>query len=241
MEITAGHAFIYYFKDPFQEQLTQGGKTVKGLAAHFSLRSLLRLASPFSGQGCRAEDALQTALEAGALFRSLPMTPRMIGLLKEVFTCSHKGMFRKLILESRTLELTACLLEQAFCRESPVVLARPLSLEDQDRITHARDILVRRLAFPPTLPDLANEAGMSHSRLTRGFKKLYGCTVFEYLRKQRLKCGLALLDDNRFSITQVAFEAGFSSSSHFAAAFQKAYGVSPSVYRRGTASKPNVF
>lgn len=240
MEMAAGDAFVYYFKDPYVEQQVKGGRTVKGLAAHFSPKTLLRLASPFAGRGSGSEEDLKKALDMGELFISRPMTPRMIRLLKEVLTCPHRGMFKKLFLESRALELAACLLEQAFCRESPGISARPLSPDDRDRISHVRDILVSRLRFPPALPDLADAAGMSHTRLNRGFKKLYGCTVFEYLRNERLNYGRILLDEHRLSITQTAFEAGFSSSSHFAAAFQKAYGVSPSAYRRESPFKANM-
>lgn len=240
MEMTAGNAFVYYFKDPCLEQQTQKGKTVNGLAAHFTPKTLMRLASPFGDKGSRAEKTLQKALDTGKLFISLPMTPQMVRLLNEVVTCPHQGMFRKLFLESRTLELAACLLERAFHRKSTGVSARTLPQEDRDRITHVRDILVSRLQFPPSLPALANEAGMSHTRLTRGFKKLYGCTVFEYLRNERLNYGRILLEENRLSITQAAFEAGFSSSSHFAAAFQRAYGVSPSDYRLGNRSNTSL-
>jgi AraC-like DNA-binding protein len=197
------------------------------------------LAIPFNGQGSGAEESLRKALKMGELYLSQPMTPRMTYLLRDAITCPHKGMFRKLFLESRALELIACHLEQAFLQTSHRSSARPLTPEDRDCITLARDILVDRLQYPPALPDLAREVGMSHTRLTRGFKKLYGCTVFEYLRNKRLSYGRNLLVENQLSITEVAFEAGFSSSSHFAAAFQRVYGVTPSHYRlvdRGRAS-----
>jgi AraC family transcriptional regulator, transcriptional activator of the genes for pyochelin and ferripyochelin receptors len=231
MEIATGDALVYYFKDSHLEQITQGEKTVRTLAVHFTPETLVQLAIPFNGQGSEAEESLRKALKMGELYLSQPMTPRMICLLRDVITCPHKGMFRKLFLESRTLELIACHLEQALLQDTRRAYARPLTPEDRDRITCARDILVGRLHFPPALPDLAREVGMSHTRLTRGFKKLYGCTVFEYLRNKRLNYGRTLLEKNLLSITEVAFEAGFSSSSHFAAAFQRFYGVSPSCYR----------
>lgn len=58
-------------------------------------------------------------------------------------------MIRKLFLESRALELAACFLEQAFQQDPPGTCVRPLSPGDRDRITHARDILVNRLQYPP--------------------------------------------------------------------------------------------
>jgi len=233
MEMSAGDAFAYYFNDTRLEQWIQGGKTVRALAVHFSPETLIRLTSPFNSQNSGAEESLEKALKMGEFYLSRPMTPRMTCLLKDVITCPHKGSFKKLFLESRILELTACHLEQAFLQDRPNGSARPLSREDRSRITHARDILVSHLQFPPSLNALAHDIGMSHARLTRGFKKLYGCTVFEYLRNERLNYGRTLLEGNRLSITEVAFEAGFSSSSHFTAAFQRRYEVSPSDYRLG--------
>lgn len=229
MEMGTGDAVLYYFKNPYVEQETQGGKEIKGLAVHFTPEALIQLASPFDGNAPEAEKTLLKALSTGELFRSIPMTQKMTTLLKEILTCTHTGMIKKLFLESRTLELTACLLELAFNSSYDT---RSVSRAERERIAYARDILVSRLQFPPALPELASQVGMSHARLTRGFKKIYGCTVFEYLRNERLNYGRTLLQEDRLSITQVAFEAGFSGSSHFASAFQKAYGVSPSVYRK---------
>jgi AraC-like DNA-binding protein len=48
-----------------------------------------------------------------------------------------------------------------------------------------------------------------------------------------------LLAENKLSITQVAFEAGFCGSSHFASAFQKRFGISPSAFRTGKSRSTN--
>jgi len=233
IEMKAGDAVAYYFKETRLEQWIQGGETVRALAVHFNPETLIRLTMPFNGQSSGAEESLKKSLKMGELYLSRQMTPRMICLLRDVITCPHEGGFKKLFLESRILELIACHLEQVFLQDRPNVSVRQLSPEDKDRITFARDIIVSHLQFPPTLTALAREIGMSHTRLTRGFKKLYGCTVFEYLRNERLNYGRTLLGENRLSITEVAFKAGFSSSSHFSSALQRIYGVSPSDYRLG--------
>jgi AraC-like DNA-binding protein len=73
---------------------------------------------------------------------------------------------------------------------------------------------------------------MSHTRLNRGFRKVFGCTAFEYLRRERLSYARMLIEEKPADLTWVAFESGFCSSSYFAASFLKAYGIRPSEYRR---------
>lgn len=231
MDVEAGYALAYYFEDLILERQSKSGKPIKGLAVHFRPETLISLASPFGCESGRNEDFLIKAFKKGNFYRLRPMTQPMVFILKEIFKCPHKGLVQKLFLESRTLELIACFFEQLFEIEPKNKKTKPLLSADKEKIESAKDILVSRLQFPPSLPDLAAEVGMSHTRLTRGFKKVYGCTVFEYLRNKRLDYGRRLLEENRLSITQVAFEAGFSGSSHFASSFFKVYGVSPSVYR----------
>lgn len=231
MDVESGYALAYYFRDFVLERQSKGGKSIKGLAVHFRPETLISLAYPLCSENRRGEDFLIKAFKKGRFYSLRPMTQPMIFLLKEIFTSPHKGMVQKLFLESRTLELIACFFEQLFEIEPKNKKTKPLSFADKEKIEFAKDIIVNRIQFPPSLQDLASEVGMSHTRLTRGFKKLYGCTVFEYLRNKRLDYGRRLLEENRLSITEVAFEAGFSGSSHFAASFQKVYGVSPSVYR----------
>ncbi|XPS88360.1 putative transcriptional regulator, AraC family [Desulfosarcina variabilis str. Montpellier] len=102
----------------------------------------------------------------------------------------------------------------------------------RERICRARDLLIKKLAYPPSLRELAEQVGMSHTQLSKGFKAVFGCTVFEYLRKERLSYARMLIEEKSVDLTWIAYESGFCSSSHFAAAFFKAYGIRPSEYRK---------
>lgn len=107
-----------------------------------------------------------------------------------------------------------------------------MSSGDRERICRARDLLVKNLSYPPSLRKLAGQVGMSHTRLNKGFKMVFGCTVFEYLRKERLSYARMLIEKNLDDLTRIAYESGFCSSSHFAASFLKEYGIRPSEYRK---------
>mgnify|MGYP000374434333 CR=1 FL=1 len=127
----------------------------------------------------------------------------------------------RLLAEARALELIARWI-------SP---AQPETTVEEPSLQAVTDLLIRDLAHPPSLSELAREAGMSHARLNRQFKKHYGATVFDWLRSYRMQRACTYLRDPQRSITDIAFQCGFSSASHFAQSFKKQFGHSPSEYR----------
>lgn len=85
---------------------------------------------------------------------------------------------------------------------------------------------------PLSLSALADFAGFTHVYLCRLFKKTTGHTLTEYINYVRVEKSLEKLADHSLSITEVAFQSGFSSLSHFNTTFRAQIGCSPSVYRK---------
>ena len=96
----------------------------------------------------------------------------------------------------------------------------------------AIDYLFTRLDQPLSVSLLASVAGLSVAQLTRLFKKETGMTPGAFIRHIRLDTAKRMLLDHSRSITRVAMACGFQNASHFAAEFAKAYGESPSLYRK---------
>lgn len=71
---------------------------------------------------------------------------------------------------------------------------------------------------------------MSRSLLYHKIKTLTGHGVHDLIKSIRLKKGLQLLLEGTLNVTQVAFEVGFTTPSHFSKSFSKQYGASPSEY-----------
>ena len=153
-------------------------------------------------------------------------------VLFQMVNCPHKGIVRTIFLESKAMELIGYKIEQIFEDIHGRGLSRRLTPEDRDCVYLAQDIIAARLKNPPLLPELAKDVGMTHTKLNRCFHETFGCTVFAYLRRKRLEYASSLLCENKMSITDVAFEAGFCSSSHFTSSFNKYQGVTPKVYRK---------
>ena len=76
----------------------------------------------------------------------------------------------------------------------------------------------------------ANQLNVSSSTLYRKVKANTGMNVNEYIRLCRLKEAAQLLASRQYRINEVADMLGFSSSSYFAASFQKQFNISPSAF-----------
>ncbi|KAB0642730.1 response regulator transcription factor [Burkholderia latens] len=92
--------------------------------------------------------------------------------------------------------------------------------------------LSRSLDDPPTVEQLARAVGTHEKRLSRAFRDNLGQTVFEYLRRERLRIAQDLLASTSLSIASIAKEIGFSTAANFATAFRECFGITPTEWRR---------
>jgi len=83
-----------------------------------------------------------------------------------------------------------------------------------------------------TLAELAADAGVHPAHLARAFRRQYGASIGEFVRRLRIERACALLADGDTPQAEIALDAGFSSQSHFAVAFRRVTGVTPGRYRR---------
>lgn len=100
-------------------------------------------------------------------------------------------------------------------------------------IRRAKEFLEANLSGPVRLADVAREVGASPAYLTDTFRRVEGIPLHGYLTQLRLARALVELrhaDD----LTTLALDLGFSSHSHFTAAFRRAFGCTPSRFREST-------
>jgi len=83
-----------------------------------------------------------------------------------------------------------------------------------------------------TIDEIAAVAGFSKFHFSRLFKNYTGFTVIEHINGRRCDNAKVMLENETKSISQIAAECGFESSSYFAKAFEKFFGVLPSAYRK---------
>jgi AraC-like DNA-binding protein len=64
----------------------------------------------------------------------------------------------------------------------------------------------------------------------RKIKALTGKSVVEFIRMVRVKQALKLMDTHKYTLSEIAFQTGFNSSSYFTRVFKEEYGKTPSEY-----------
>ncbi|MDA9972091.1 helix-turn-helix transcriptional regulator, partial [Flavobacteriaceae bacterium] len=62
------------------------------------------------------------------------------------------------------------------------------------------------------------------------FKQLYGETVYGYLLTHKMEEARRMLESGKFNVNEVGLKVGYSTSSHFIAAFKKKYNTTPKKY-----------
>lgn len=99
--------------------------------------------------------------------------------------------------------------------------------DDREKITKAREVLLQHIGEPLTIKELSRKVAINECYLKKGFKELFGTTIFDFYQSQRMEHAKYLLYDKGLSVTEVSMLLGYSSISHFSTAFKKHTGIKP--------------
>jgi AraC-like DNA-binding protein len=100
------------------------------------------------------------------------------------------------------------------------------------RLCRARDFLATRVEEPVPLAAAARVACMSPWHFQRQFGRAFGESPHRFLTRRRIELAKRLLAEDRLSVTEICFAAGYSSLGSFSAKFHALVGRPPSAYRR---------
>lgn len=96
-----------------------------------------------------------------------------------------------------------------------------------------KEIIQDQIDTNLTLKEISKGLDLNPAYLSREFSKYFENLSFgEYLRKLRIEKALDLLNDPKYSLTDIAYLTGFSDQSHFTRIFKKHAGQNPSTYRK---------
>lgn len=159
----------------------------------------------------------------------------MSNLARTLFARGLNGPLRLLMMEGAVIQLLAV--------QAAAAAPRPLSRRrcvptagEREALQGARTRLLADMRRPPTLGELALAVGLSEKRLNAGFKLLFGATVFETLRNERLEHARIVLQAAEVPLKEVAFRVGYNHVTNFAKAFAARYGIPPRQYLDRAAS-----
>ncbi|MEH2250570.1 AraC family transcriptional regulator [Nostoc sp.] len=169
-------------------------------------------------------------------------TSAVQGVAQQIINCPYQGIAKQMFLQVRVLELIRLQLTPMLVNQGGVQRSPRLKPKTITRIYHAREILLSRLDNPPLILELAQMVGVSDAcgglrlrTLLRGFRELFGTTVFGYLVNKRMEQAQQWLQQGdacggqcQHTVTEVAISLGYSNPAHFATAFKRKFGITPS-------------
>jgi AraC family transcriptional regulator, transcriptional activator of the genes for pyochelin and ferripyochelin receptors len=158
------------------------------------------------------------------------LDPEMKMIVHQIMNCPLEGAVGKIYIEGKALELIALRLAQFKCSRCHKCNCPRLKQSDMDKIHEAKRRLLASMDDPPSLASLAQQVGTNTTKLTEGFRMVFGTTAFEILRKERIIRARQALEEGTMNVTETAHHLGYSDSSHFIREFARYYGTTPGVY-----------
>lgn len=198
---------------------------MKSFLIQLSRKSFFAIASDGNDSIKRFADAVALGKSVAFSNSNLSIDLPIQNCINAVLHCKYADSLKRMYFLSKSIELLV-LQAESFDKANSKKLYVTKDY-DKERLLFARDYLLQHIEQPPTLSELAVVAGINEYKLKKGFKEIFGQTVFGYLSEVRLDMARTDLIEKRKSVTDIAFDLGYSSLQHFSAAFKKKFGVPP--------------
>jgi len=157
-----------------------------------------------------------------------PICPKKRSILNSFLNHSYSGVLENIFVNAKIHELLLfsldCLVEE---KEEGFVCKFLADDRGKEQIYKARDLLLQHIGEPITIKELSRKVAMNECYLKKGFKEVFGTTIFDFYQQQRMEHAKYLLYEKGLSVTDVSALLGYSSISHFSAAFKKHTGLKP--------------
>ncbi|MFY0629207.1 MAG: helix-turn-helix transcriptional regulator [Flavobacteriaceae bacterium] len=162
-------------------------------------------------------------------YDDVEIKPTVLIVLQQIINSSINSSIRDLYIKGKIYELLSLHFQQD---EAALGEYCPFLVDEQNviKIRKAKDIIIANIAEPPSLQELANQIGLNIKKLKEGFKQIYGDTVYSFLFDYKMEHARRLLETNQHNVNEVGLKVGYSTASHFIAAFKKKFGTTPKKY-----------
>jgi AraC-like DNA-binding protein len=161
---------------------------------------------------------------------SIDLTDKSITVLQNILNHTYTGSFENIYFNAQAQMLLlysfSSITGQSL--EQPMFTCKFLATEtEREKIIKAREILLAQIGEPLTIKALSRKVAINECYLKKGFRELYGQTIFDFYQSQRMEHAKYLLYSKGLSVTDVSEKLGYSSISHFSTAFKKLTGIKP--------------
>lgn len=157
------------------------------------------------------------------------ISPSMAIVLSQLFHYNLNPSIKNLYYKGKGYELLSLYFNRT---EDPNAEQCPFLIDEENvlKIRRAKDIVVANMSEPPGLQQLADQVGLNLKKLKMGFKQIYGDTVYGFLFDYKMDYARKLLDSGSYNVNEVGLRIGYSTGSHFIAAFKKKFATTPKKY-----------
>jgi AraC-like DNA-binding protein len=157
------------------------------------------------------------------------ISPSMAIVLNQMFHYNLNPSIKNLYYKGKGYELLSLFFNR---NEDPNAEQCPFLIDEENvlKIKKAKEIIIANMAEPPSLESLANQVGLTLKKLKMGFKQIYGDTVYGFLFDYKMDYARQLLDSGSYNVNEVGLKIGYSTGSHFIAAFKKKFATTPKKY-----------
>jgi AraC-like DNA-binding protein len=160
-------------------------------------------------------------------YKESDISPSMAIVLSQLFHFNLHPSIKNLYYKGK--ELLSLYFNKT---EDPNAEQCPFLTDEENvlKIKKAKEIILANMAEPPGLQELADQVGLNLKKLKMGFKQIYGDTVYGFLFDYKMDSARKLLDSGSYNVNEVGLKIGYSTGSHFIAAFKKKFGTTPKKY-----------
>lgn len=189
----------------------------------------------------KLEERVVAFLQTGQVFLRTPSAKRFKKIATQLISWGMKvnlarlenAYFHSRVVSPDQYHAIVRLLE--IFAEHLALIANQIGLQkrmgDPPMITGAKDYVASHQSDPIKLEEIARALNVSTFHFCRKFKQATGLTFVEYLSRVRIEKAKILLHNKNLHITEIAYEVGFQSLTHFNRIFRKLVAHSPTEYR----------
>ncbi|PWQ95166.1 helix-turn-helix domain-containing protein [Leucothrix arctica] len=163
----------------------------------------------------------------------LVVSSEMLSVISALAAIAAKQDVRQdTVLKEKAIQFLALCVQQFLSTDCGVFSNKPTQSSSSSLSEQVSQLIANESAGQAvSLQDIANHVNLSISTLQRRFKSVFGMTVIEYARTERLEKAKRALVDEGLSIGEAAYLSGYQHASSFVSAFTKHFDISPSRYK----------
>ncbi len=160
--------------------------------------------------------------------KSLPLCGKTRTVLDSLLNHTYTDSLENIYINAQTQMLLLYTMDCMAGDKEETFSCKFLANEaDREKINKAREILLQHISEPLTIKALSRKVAINECYLKKGFKEMFGTTIFDFFQSQRMEHAKYLLYEKGLSVTDVSSLLGYSSISHFSTAFKKHTGLKP--------------